>query len=268
MLARARLGALEGRIAVIDVERDAEVALVFLDRPKVNALDPELVRALCACWDELAADPGVGAVVLGSRRPGVFSAGFDLKVLHGLEPAPFGAFIRSFAELYRKLFAGPLPSVAAVNGHAVAGGAILALACDRRVFAEGEGRFGLTEVDLGLPLPPGVLHLLRYAVGERGALEAGLFGRLYSPAEARAAGFADGLAPPEALLEFARAEARTLAAKPRRALQAIRDGLRASALRALEEADARVAEEFGAWWFSADAAARRRALVEKLSGRG
>ncbi|MEW6487290.1 MAG: enoyl-CoA hydratase/isomerase family protein [Thermodesulfobacteriota bacterium] len=252
---------------MIEVERDAEVALVFLDRPKVNALAPELVGALCTCWDELAADPGVGAVVLGSRRPGVFSAGFDLKVLHGLEPAAFGVFIRSFAELYRKIFAGPLPSVAAVNGHAVAGGAILALACDRRVFAQGEGRFGLTEVDLGLPLPPGVLHLLRYAAGERVALEAGLFGRLYGPTEARASGFADGLAAPEALTEAAREEARSLAAKPRRALQAIRQELRAPTLRALEEADARVAEEFGAWWFSPDATARRQAQVEKLSAR-
>lgn len=260
-------GAPEGRSRVIEVERDEGVALVYLDRPKVNALAPELVQALCACWDELAQDPGVGAVVLGSRRPGVFSAGFDLKALHGLEPPAFGAFIASFTALYRKLFAGPLPSVAAVNGHAVAGGAILALACDRRVFARGEGRFGLTEVDLGLPLPPGVLHLMRYAAGERGALEAGLFGRLYLPAEARAAGFADGLASPEALIQAAREEARALAAKPRLALRAIRAGLRAPTLRVLEEADARVAAEFGAWWFSPDATARRQAQVEKLSAR-
>lgn len=253
---------------MIDVQRDGPVALVFLDRPKVNALDPALVSALGACWDELAADPGLGAAVLASRRPGVFSAGFDLKALHGMPAESFGVFIRSFAELYRKVFAGPMPTVAAVGGHAVAGGAILALACDRRLFAEGGGRFGVTEVDLGLPLPSGVLHLLRAAAGERQALEAGLFGRLYSPQEAMAAGFADRVISPEGLMVEAVAEARALGAKPRQALRAIREGLRESALRAIERADARIEEEFGAWWFSVEATARRTDLLERLSARG
>jgi len=254
-------------MTVIDVERDGAVALVFLDRPKVNALDPELVAELLACWRELGADPGVGAVVLASRRPGVFSAGFDLKVLHALGRADFGAFIGSFAELYRAVFAGPMPCVAAVGGHAVAGGAILALACDRRLFAEGEGRFGLTEVDLALPLPPGVLYLLRAVAGESRALEAGIFGRLYAPHEALAAGFADRAVAPEAVLGEALAEARALAAKPRAALRSIRDALRAPGLRALEEADADVGQSFGQWWFSAEASERRGALLAKLASR-
>ncbi len=252
---------------MIDVQRDGAVALVFLDRPKVNALDPELVAGLRACWGELAADPGVGAAVLASRWPKVFSAGFDLKVLHGLGRGDFATFIAAFTELYRAIFAGPLPTVAAVGGHAVAGGAILALACDRRIFAAGDGRFGVTEVDLALPLPPGVLHLLRAAAGERQALEAALFGRLYAPQDALEAGFADRVVAPEAVVEAATAEARALAAKPRAALGAIRDALRAPAARALEEADARVGEGFSQWWFSVEAVERREALLAKLAGR-
>ncbi|MFU8857089.1 MAG: enoyl-CoA hydratase-related protein, partial [Deferrisomatales bacterium] len=85
---------------MIDVQREGAVALVFLDRPKVNALDPEMVATLAACWEELEADRGVGAAVIASRRPGVFSAGFDLKALDVLPPDRFGPFIASFAALY------------------------------------------------------------------------------------------------------------------------------------------------------------------------
>ncbi|MFU8857924.1 MAG: enoyl-CoA hydratase/isomerase family protein, partial [Deferrisomatales bacterium] len=162
---------------------------------------------------------------------------------------------------------GALPAVAAVGGHAVAGGAILALACDRRFLADGDGRFGLTEVDLALPLPAGVHHLLRAAAGDHRALEAGLFGRLYSPREALTAGFADRLVPPDELLASALGEARELAEKPRDALRAIRQALRGPVCRALEEADDRVDEEFGRWWFSAEAKGRRAELLERLSAR-
>jgi len=252
---------------LIEIERDEGVALVFLNRPKVNALDPVFVAEFLARWRELEADPSVGAAVLASRREGIFSAGFDLKVLHGLQRERFAQFIQAFADLYRALFAGAVPVVAAVEGHAVAGGAILALACDRRIFAKGEGRFGVTEVDLALPLPPGVLQLLRAAAGEAAAAEAALFGRLYTPAEAQAAGFANRLVGTGEAFAEARREAQTLAAKPREALRAIRRELRAPWARALEEADARVGEEFAQWWFCGDAVARRGALLAKLAAR-
>jgi len=252
---------------LIEVERDGAVALIFLNRPKVNALDPAFVEAILARWRQFATDPGVGAVVLASRRERVFSAGFDLKVLHALPRERFASFIEGFATLYRELFTGELPVVAAVDGHAVAGGAILALACDRRIFAAGEGRFGVTEVDLALPLPPGVLHLLRAAGGEGPTAEAALFGRLYTPEEAHAAGFADRLVAPGEALTVARQEAQVLAAKPREALRAIRSGLRAPWSRSLQDADAHVGEEFGRWWFSPDATARRESLLAKLTAR-
>lgn len=252
---------------MIDIERDGAVALMFLDRPKVNALAPDFVAEILGRWRELEADPGVGAVVLASRLGAIFSAGFDLKVLHDLEPARLAEFIQTFAELYRALFTGVVPVVAAVEGHAVAGGAILALSCDRRIFAGGEGRFGVTEVDLGLPLPPGVLYLLRAAAGEGAVAEAALFGRLYTPEEAREAGFADRLVPPGEALPTAREEAQALAAKPREALRAIRGSLRTPWSGFLQEADAQVGEKFARWWFSPDAVARRESLLVRLTAR-
>ncbi|MHB8764014.1 MAG: enoyl-CoA hydratase/isomerase family protein [Deferrisomatales bacterium] len=253
---------------MIDVERHGPVAVLHLNRPKVNALSPGFLQALLTAVGEVERDEEVGALVLASRSPKTFSAGFDLKEISTLPPERFCAFIGDFARLYRALFAGRVPVVAAVGGHAVAGGAILALACDRRVFAEGPGRFGLSEVDLGLPLPPGVLRLLRAAVTERVAYEAACLGRLYAPAEAREAGFADRLVPAAECLEAALAEARALAAKPRQALGALRHLVRGAAERALEEADEGAAETFHDWWQSPEASARRQALLASLEARG
>ncbi len=253
---------------MIEIERDGGVAVLTLARPKVNALSPELVAGLRQAVAELSADPGVGAVVLASRVERTFSAGFDLKRLHGLDEGPFGAFIEGFTALYRELFAGPVPVVAAVNGHAIAGGAILALAADRRVFGDGSGRFGLTEVDLALPLPPGVVELLRAAVGDHRAAEAALFGRLYGVAEAAAAGFADRVVPAGECLGAAVAEARALAAKPRAALRAIRELVRGSAGRAVAAADAGAGAAFRRWWTTPEATERRLAVLASLEGKG
>jgi enoyl-CoA hydratase len=253
--------------AVIEIEREGEVALLYLNRAKVNALDPALVSELLAKWRELDADPATGAVVLASRREGVFSAGFDLKALHDLQRDRFAVFIQTFASLYYAIFAGAVPVVAAVGGHAIAGGAILALACDRRIFSRGEGRFGVTEVDLALPLPPGVLQLLRAAAGEGPTVEAALFGRLYTPEEARASGYADRLVETGDALTEALREAHVLAAKPREALRTIRRELRSPWSRRVAEADAGVGEAFAHWWFSKEATARREALLAKLAVR-
>lgn len=250
---------------MIEIERDEAVATLFLTRPKVNALSPEMIDALLGTLDELFAGDGVGAVVLASRLEKVFSAGFDLKALDALEPERFGSFIESFALLYQRLAAASVPVVAAVGGHALAGGAILALACDRRVFGTGSWHFGLTEVDLGLPLPPGVLRLLTWIVGERRALEVGMFGRRYTPAEATEAGLADRMVAPDVLLTEARTEAAELAGKPRKALGAIRDQLRAPLHRELQTLDAEVGKAFRDWWYDPVAVERRRRF---LSGSG
>ncbi len=250
---------------MIDVERRGPVAVILLNRPKVNALSPELVQTLLRTLEEVSASSGIGAVVLGSRLERAFSAGFDLRALDALGGDAFERFFGTFALLYRRIAGGPVPVVAAVGGHALAGGAILALACERRVFGRGEWGFGLTEVDLGLPLPPGVVELLREAVGAATAYEAAALGRVFQPSEAAARGLAHRLVAPADLLEEAVSEAVALAEKPREALGAIRKALRGPLVERVEAADRSAGEWFRDWWNRPEAVARRRRILERLS---
>ena len=259
---------MEGMTTMVEIQRNGEVAVLFLERPKVNALSPELVDGIASGLEQVLADPGVRAVVLASRLGRVFCAGFDLRELDALSPGEFTRFFDGFAGLYRRIAAGPVPVVAAVAGHALAGGAILALACERRVFGEGQWGFGLTEVDVGLPLPGGVLELLRAATDEATVYEAGALGRVFTPAEAAERRLAHRLVPGPEVLPAALEEARNLAAKPPRALGEIRRMLRGSLGERIRAADRDVGEMFSRWWRGEESTACRRRILERLSAKG
>lgn len=151
------------------IEREAvgtrgRVTLLRIRHGAVNALDIELCRALTS---ELATAGGVGPVVLtGAGR--AFSAGVDLRRLASESPDYFREFLPTLDELFRTAFALPAPLVAAVNGHAIAGGAILAAAADTVVMGPGRGKISVPELQAGVPLPPAAFETLRYRVGNRG----------------------------------------------------------------------------------------------------
>ncbi|RMG89958.1 MAG: enoyl-CoA hydratase/isomerase family protein [Candidatus Dadabacteria bacterium] len=252
---------------MIRIERDGGVVTVFLDRPKVNALSPEFLEAIQRGLEEAWSDPRARAVVLASAQDRAFSAGFDLRALDALPPEAFARFFGTFALLYRKVAWARVPVVAAVGGHALAGGAILALACERRVFGTGEWGFGLTEVDLGLPLPGGVMEMLKEEGDARTAYELAAMGRVLRPNEAFERGIAHRLVPAGEVLAAAREEAAALAAKPPRALAALREALRAPLAARMEEADRDAGTAFLEWWTSPEATERRRKVLERL-GKG
>ncbi len=126
----------------------------------------------------------------------------------------------------------------------------------------GDGQFGLTEVDLGLPLPAGALVLLRAAVGDARALEAAALGRRYRPEEALEAGFVQRLVPHDRTFPEALREAQALAGKPRAALREIRANLRRGVREQLAGLDARLGETFVRWWREPEVARRRDLLLQ------
>src|SRR5262245_41558021 len=133
-------------------ERVAEIAVVHLARNRANALNEELVAELAAALDQAAADAQVRALVLASDAPDMFSAGFDVREVFAYDRPRMSTFFGSFVRSFERLRTLPKPVVCALNGHAFAGGAILALAADFRVMAE-RAVVSVNEVDLAVCLP-------------------------------------------------------------------------------------------------------------------
>ena len=137
-------------MSLVQTEVRDEVAIVTLDRPKANAFSPELVAELS---EALAAQDAARAVVLASSLPGMFSAGWDLPRIVDADRPAMEEFVAAYCDLVRQLFVFGPPLVAALPGHAIAGGLIVAMGADERIAAKGKGKLGLSEVILGVSVP-------------------------------------------------------------------------------------------------------------------
>jgi enoyl-CoA hydratase len=238
---------------LVHVEAHGDIALVRIDRPPANAMDLELLDAGRAVAEELAAEQP-GAVVLTGRAQ-FFSAGVDLKVAPTLEPAEQRQMVTGINRLFTSWYAFPRPVVCAVNGHAIAGGLILALCGDYRVCAT-VASLGLTELKAGIGYPAAAMVVVRRELSARAARQLVLGAELIDPIRAHELGAVDELAAPDAVESRALEVAGAMAALPREAYERIKRQLRGSVVAEMEAA---AADDpmLGAWMSgeSADAAA-------------
>lgn len=195
-----------------------------LNRPPVNALSTELLSKLREAIDRSLQD-GVRAIVI-SGAPGRFSAGLDLPLLLSLNESDMKVLWGELYGLMRAIATSPIPTVAAVTGHAPAGGTVLTLFCDWRVMADGDFKLGLSEVQVGIPLPPIIIAGLRRLVGLRNAEHLGVSGALISPAQALRVGLVDELAPAEQVIDRAIAWCKVMLALPPNAMTTTRQEAR------------------------------------------
>ena len=237
--------------------------IVTLSRGKANALNAAMIEELHGAVAQ-AHGPDMRGLVLASDRPKFFSGGFDVTEVFQYGREAMTSYFGSFMDLYEDLFRFSKPVVAAISGHAVAGGAVLALACDVRVMAEGPFQFALNEVNLGVVLPPGVIRMAVDAIGPRYARELFLAGEPLSPTRALEIGLVSELAPPEQVLERAVAQARRLAEKPAGAFGAIKRTLIEVTGHETAGSDRRHLTRFIDHWFAPESEQRRKALVESL----
>lgn len=181
---------------------DGQVTLIRLAHGPVNAMGVEVCGALAACFAELEADDDVTAVVL-TGRGAAFSAGADLRAFLDGGPDYAEALFPNLAACLKGAFALTKPVVAAVNGHALAGGCVLASAADLTLMAEGNGRIGLPELPVGVPFPRSALEVMQAKVGGPTARRMVLEARGYKPGDAMAMGLVDQVVPPEDLVALA-----------------------------------------------------------------
>ena len=170
---------------MIDVTINDGIAVLTLRHGKANALDIEFCEALAARFAELR-DGAAKAVVLTGQGK-IFSAGVDLIRVSEGGADYVRKFLPALHKLYDAVFYHPKPVVAAINGHAIAGGAVLACCADRRIMAREGGRIGVTEMLVGVPFPALAFEIVRFAVPPRHLPEFTLSGATYATDAALAA---------------------------------------------------------------------------------
>jgi enoyl-CoA hydratase/carnithine racemase len=185
----------------ISTEALDRVAIVKLDRAVTNAIDGEMVADLQTTLNSLRTDDDVRGVVLTGSNDKFFSIGLDIPVLFEFDVNEFRSFYRSFNQVCVEMLRFPKPLVAAISGHAIAGGLILALCCDYRLIAEGRKLVGLNEIKLGVPVPYVADCMLRTLIGFGKAREVMDHGTFYEPYDARQLGLVDEIYPAEDLVE-------------------------------------------------------------------
>jgi len=216
---------------MIDLKREGAVALVHM-RSGENRFNPGFIAELSRALDEVEQSDEPSALVLTGEGK-FFSNGLDLAWMSGEGRERAGEVISGMLGIFARLLASPIPSVAALNGHAFAGGAMLALACDFRVMRTDRGFFCIPEIDLGLPLHPGMAALIQARLPKLTAHEAIVTGRRYGGVEALARGIADYATPAVDLLAKAMSIASPLAGKNRAVMQTHKRLLYGDALRLL-----------------------------------
>jgi enoyl-CoA hydratase len=243
---------------MIRVDHQDGVAVVHLEHGKVNALDVELLRAVAATVRELASAP---AIVL-TGRDGAFSAGVDLRRVLDGGAAYTDELIDLISDATLALFDHPRPLVAAINGHAIAGGCVLAAACDIRLMSRGS--IGVTEVLVGVPFPTAPLEIMRHAAGPA-TDELVLSGRLLDAAAAQGCGLVHEVVDADALLGEAIRRAQWLARIPASVYATTKEQLhrptrqRITANQELDDARVRAA------WHDPQLLATMRGFLERVS---
>lgn len=209
----------------VSVTADDAIATVAISRGKVNALNLAVVDQLHQILTELETDDRVRTIILTGRGP-FFSFGFDIPEMFPLSRDEFADFLVRFTTLYRTIFTYPKPMLAALNGHTIAGGCMLALACDQRLMIGGKARIALNEITFGSSVFAGAVEMLRFATGSRNATAILQSGALLSAAEAHDRGLIDAAIAPEAFDDSVREAAKMLAEKPLPAFRSIKRLLR------------------------------------------
>lgn len=249
---------------LIQVQHHERIALVSLLKGVTNAIDSKLVEQLSAALSAAAADPEVHGVVLSSSNEKFFSIGFDIPQLYNLSRDEFTSFYGAFNAVCMQLYSMPKPSAAAVTGHAIAGGCILALCCDRRIIAEGRKLMGLNEIKLGVPVPFVAECIVRQLVSGHHAREILETGAFYPPEQLLQIGLVDGIAPAGQVLEKAMETVRSYETIPPSAFAAIKQ----SRIEQVQELVSAKLDErsriFIECWYSAEARQLLQSAMEKF----
>jgi len=231
----------------VTVENQGDIAIVRLDNGVTNAINPAMLAELDLALVQ-ARENSTGLLLAGGVK--FFSIGFDLPALLKLDRPQFTDFWCSFNQTFIDIYTLPIPTVCAITGHAIAGGAVLSLAPDFRIGASGNKQIGLNEVKLGIPVPYSTDLVLRQLVGDRAATDMIYRGDFITPSEAAKIGLVDEVTDMEAVEQRALEKLQTLAAQPQPAFVAVKQNRTEAIRRQYEKLHTEKDEYFITCWFS------------------
>lgn len=235
----------------VSIDRLDGIAVVKLDRPPANAFDLPFTRELDTAIAAVESDGTTAVVLTGSGE--FFSAGLDLKEVPHYSHEHQREMILALGRMVGRLYAAPVPTVAAVNGHAVAAGTLLALACDYRIGPSGAFRFGLTGARVGIPYPVAAQTVIESELDPATRRVLVLGAAQLGPEQAADMGILDELHAPDRVVERAMEVARERAELPAEAYGKIKRQLRAAALERIRQANETGDDPFLQSWMTSDA---------------
>jgi len=247
----------------MQLERVGEAMVLRMRAGKANAISPAFLQTMETLLDETLASKARALVITGYES--FFSAGLDLPALDVLDDVQMGSFMSAFSRTMLRVFELPLPVVAAVNGHAIAGGCVLALQADVRIGASSDFRIGLNEVQLGIGLPALVIETLRAQVPPPSLLPIAQEGRLFGPEDAVKIGLLHEVVPAERLEQRAVARALELGALSTSAYASVKRGLRAPVGERISALAIQDSSRWATLWNSPEGRDRRRQAIERLT---
>jgi 3,2-trans-enoyl-CoA isomerase len=233
----------------IYVSKQKEIATITLQRGKVNALNESMVNQLSDCFRTLADDDGIRSIILTGRGK-FFSFGFDIPGFMDYSKDAFAVFLTRFTNLYTSMFLFPKPIVAALNGHTIAGGCMLACACDYRIMASGKAKISLNELGFGSSVFAGSVAMLKFCIGDKAAQEMLYSAAMYTAEEAAWLGLVHRVCPEENLLNEAETIAGDFARKDLVAFGSIKRLLRLPLVERWIQREEASIREFITIWYS------------------
>jgi enoyl-CoA hydratase/carnithine racemase len=251
-------------MSFMKTERKGSVAILQLHREVTQAIDLQLVHQLAESLAQLKSDAEVNSLVLCSSNAKFFSIGFHIPTLYSLRRKGFQIFYQAFNRFCIDLYTFPKPTIAAITGHAIAGGCILALCCDYRYIAQGRKLMGLNEVKLGVPVPYPGSCILRDLIGTRHSRELEDFGGFYEPEHALRIGLVDKILPVESVVPSSIETANVLGTMPHQAFQCIKKNRVETTRAHIEKHLVEKEDLFLECWFSEEARHKLKEAMEKF----
>lgn len=231
------------------LEQHDEIFVLTLNRGKVNAINEELVCELSELLEKLENDKECKSIII-TGRGSFFSFGFDIPEFLNYSNQNFFKYLLIFNDLIKQIFLYPKPLISSINGHCIAGGCIIALACDYRIMNNERAKISINEIRFGSTLFSSALEILKYTVGGRNAEQILLSGEMYKAEEALKKGLVDAICTSAQLTDKALDIAREYSCKDSKAFRSLKKMSRLNTVETINRYEDYSLKEFVELWYS------------------